>query len=46
MRDLNKDKIIMSTIIGLICALLVAVILTQFKIVEETDITGIQTARE
>ena len=43
---MNKDKIIMSTIIGLICALLVAVILTQFKIVEETDITGIQTARE
>ena len=43
---MKRDKVIMSIIIGLICVILVAVMLTQFKIVEETDITGIQTARE
>ena len=36
----------MSIIIGLICAILIAVMFAQFKIVEETDITGIATARE
>ena len=41
-----KNKTIMAIIIGGVCAILVAVIFVQFKIVEETDITGIETARE
>ena len=41
-----KNKTIMSVIIGLVCVILVAVIFVQFKTVEETDITGIETARE
>ena len=40
------DKFIISITIGFICIILVAVILVQFKTVEETDIAGIETARE
>lgn len=43
---MKKDKIIMAIIIGTICIILVSVMFAQFKIVEETDITGIETARE
>ena len=43
---MSKNKIVISFIIGIICMILVAVIFIQFKIVEETDITGIETARE
>lgn len=43
---MKKDKIIMSIIIGGICIILIAVMFAQFKTVEETDITGIETARE
>lgn len=43
---MNKNKIAMSCIIGIISTILVAVIFVQFKIVEETDITGIKSARE
>lgn len=43
---MDKNKIAISFIIGIICMILVAVIFIQFKIVEETDITGIETARE
>ncbi len=43
---MNKSKIILSTIIGIICMILVCVMFMQFKIVEETDITGIEAARE
>lgn len=41
-----KNKTIMSFIIGLVCIILTAVMFAQFKIVEETDITGIESARE
>lgn len=43
---MNKNKIIMAIVIGSICIILVSVMFAQFKIVEETDITGIETARE
>lgn len=43
---MKKDKIIMSIIIGIICIILITVMFAQFKTVEETDITGIETARE
>lgn len=43
---MKKDKIMMSIIIGIICIILITVMFAQFKIVEETDITGIETARE
>ena len=41
-----KNKNIMAVIIGAVCIILVAVMFAQFKTVEETDITGIETARE
>lgn len=41
-----KNKISMASIIGVVCIILVGVMLAQFKSVEETDITGIETARE
>lgn len=43
---MNKNKIIMSVIIGVLCVILVSVMFAQFKTVEETDITGIEKARE
>lgn len=43
---MKKNKIIMEIIICGICIILVAVMFAQFKTVEETDITGIETARE
>lgn len=43
---MKKDKIVMSIIIGIICIILITVMFAQFKTVEETDITGIETARE
>lgn len=43
---MKKEKIVMSVIIGMVCILLVAVMFAQFRTVEETDITGIETARE
>lgn len=43
---MNKNKIIMSVSIGGLCIILVAVMFAQFKTVEETDITGIEKARE
>ena len=36
----------MSLIIGVACAILMTVMFAQFKTIEETDITGIETARE
>lgn len=49
MKDLNKEKvnkIVLSVIIALICVVLIATILVQFKTVEETDVTQIETMRE
>lgn len=43
---MKKDKIIMSIIICGVCIILITVMFAQFKTVEETDITGIETARE
>lgn len=36
----------MTIIIGFVCLILVSVMFAQFKTIEETDITGIETARE
>lgn len=41
-----KNKNIMAIIIGIVCVILVSVMFAQFKTVEETDITGIESARE
>lgn len=43
---MKKEKITVSVSIGVVCIILIAVIFTQFKVVEEADITGITTARE
>lgn len=43
---MKKEIIIISTTIGFVCAILVAVILVQFKTVDKTDIAGIEAARE
>lgn len=43
---MNKNKINIAIIMGMICIILVAVMFAQFKVVEQTDITGIETARE
>jgi len=43
---LNKEKLVMSVTIGAVCILLVAVMFAQFRTIEETDITGIEAARE
>lgn len=43
---MKKDKILMYCIICTICIILFAVIFAQYKTIEETDITGIRTARE
>lgn len=43
---MKNDKIFISIIIGITCAILMTVMFAQFKTIEETDITGIETARE
>lgn len=43
---MKKEKMVMSVTIGIVCILLIAVMFAQFKTIEETDITGIETARE
>lgn len=43
---MKKNKIVLSIIIAVICIILVAVMFAQFKVVEQTDITGIEKARE
>lgn len=43
---MNKNKITISVILGMVCVILVAVMFAQFKSVEETNITGIEMARE
>lgn len=46
---MNKEKInkiVLSIIIALICVVLIATILVQFKTIEETDVTAIETMRE
>ena len=43
---MKKEKKVISLTICFVCIVLVAVMYAQFKTVEQTDITGIQTARE
>ena len=43
---MKKEKTMMAIIIGIICIILITVMFAQFKTVEETDITGIETSRE
>lgn len=43
---MKNDKIFISIIIGITCTILMTVMFAQFKTIEETDITGIETARE
>ena len=43
---MKKEKIVLSISIGLTAFILTAVIFTQFKTVEQTDITAIETMRE
>lgn len=42
----NKNKIIFSLIICAVCIIFTTVLFSQFKTVEETDITGIDSAQE
>lgn len=43
---MKKERKVMAIVIGLVCVLLTAVMFAQFKTVEETDIAGIENARE
>lgn len=43
---MNKEKIVMAVTIGMVCIVLIAVMFAQFRTIEETDITGIEAARE
>jgi uncharacterized protein YlxW (UPF0749 family) len=43
---MNKQKIIMAIIIGLICFILVYVMFLQFRVVEQTDLTEIENMQE
>ncbi len=43
---MNKDKVILSIAIGIVCVILISVIFTQFKTIDEADIVGITTARD
>ncbi len=46
MKSNKKGKLMITVIIGLICFVLMAVMFMQFKIVNETDITSIETMRK
>ena len=43
---MKKEKLIMSIIIGLVCFVLVYVMFLQFKVVEQTDLTQIESMQE
>lgn len=43
---MKNEKIVMAITIGIVCVVLMAVMFAQFRTIEETDITGIETARE
>ena len=46
MKNTKKGKIIMTFVIGLLCFVLMAIMFMQFKLVNETDITSIETMRK
>lgn len=43
---MKREKIVISIIICFVCIILITVMFAQFKTIEETDITGIENARE
>ena len=43
---ISKEKLVMSITIGIACFALMVVMFMQFKVVEQTDITAIETMRE
>ena len=43
---MKKGKLTLEISISIVCIILISIMLAQFKTVEETDITGIKTARE
>ena len=43
---MKKGKIVMIVTIGIVCFILALVMSMQFKVVQETDITSIETMRE
>ena len=43
---MNKNKFVLMLIVCAVSAIFFTVIFAQFKTVEETDLTGIRTARE
>lgn len=43
---MKNEKLFISITIGITCIILMAVMFAQFRTIEETDITGIETARE
>ena len=43
---MNKNKFVIMLIVCAVSAVFFTVIFAQFKTVEETDVTGIRTARE
>lgn len=43
---MKKNKLELSIIIGIVCIILVSIMLAQFKSVEETNVAGIEAARE
>ena len=45
-KKVNRNKIVISIIIAGSCIILVAIMFAQFKVVEQTDVTGIERARE
>lgn len=44
--NINKEKLVMSITIGIACFALMLVMFMQFKMVNQTDITAIETMRE
>ena len=43
---ISKEKLVMSITIGISCFALMLVMFMQFKMVEQTDITAIETMKE
>ena len=45
-KKISKEKIVMAITIGIASLALMLVMFMQFKVVEQTDITGIENMRE
>ena len=46
MKEIKKGKITMTVIIGIMCFILVYIMFMQFIVVNQTDITSLNTKRE